>query len=932
MTSVETDLDSAERNETHDAFISYARSEKEFAIQVKAALESRGLSVWLDLESIAISTKWLALIQRGIESSNAFLFLLSPNSLQSEVCRAEVEFARAANKRIVPVRICEIDRTQVPAAIGEVQWLEWPANSSVEERAEQLAAVIRTDHEYVRLHSLFLARARAWKAAGSKRGYLLHGELLSRALEWLEGSSSRSPPPADEHLTFIERSRKHRSLVQRATVVSAIIGVIALATVLYLARQGQQEARLSASRRVAVSALNQIDSMHDEALLFSVAAYRIADTADARSALFATLSYQPDLITFLHGHRGPISAVAANSDESRIATASDDNHTILWSTATWQPIAPPLDGHSNFVWSAAFHPGDSVLATGSVDGTIRFWDSGTGKPLFAPLKAHDGHGYVTSLAFSKDGRELLSASVDQTLRRWSYPARTLIGNPLHEHTGNVWRALFLPDDARYVSCGSDRTVRIWDRASGVNTRTLNTGSETQCSLAVSEAGLVAVSAGDRVYLLDPDTSSRGLRAIGDFKPGLFYSAVAFMRGGALLITARADEIDFWDVASGARAYPTHRAETNAVKSLLYLKSKDQLVSGGWTRPQAKVWNLGARPLLVSAMSAHGKQGTMAIAAHPSRSEFVTGGWDRKLLRWTLDKGELKSRLLAQDAAEGTLSIRFNRDGTRIVTADAAGNITVWDANADNAKPHVLGNHKGAANIVATPALGGFIASGGEDAVIAFWNWDGTVQGMSPLREHRVAVVALALSSDGSRMASGDRAGRLLLWTLGGKSPHFIDLTPHANGVRSVMFTPTGDGLVTAGNDGKTKLWDLDQSPPAATELDSGSGLSVATAFTADGRTLALVSDDNVTLIDLAGRAQRIGVIRSPHASTVAALTFSADGKFLATSSWLGSQNFKIWGVNPEVWADQACFRANRALTSDETSLVGVDAATICRQK
>jgi WD40 repeat protein len=920
-------VDPAAHDETFDAFLSYSRTEKDVALLVKAALERRRLTVWLDVEAIEISTKWLAEIQRGIECSNAFVVLLSPSSLRSEVCRAELDIAQAASKRIVPVRIADLDGTRLPPAIAEIQWFDLKPDGRIEESADQLATVIRTDYEHVRMHSLLLTRLRIWSMAGSKRGYLLHGELLSRALEWLEDAANREPAPSVEHRDFIGRSHRYRSFVRRVAVMSAILGVTALGFVFFFANEGRQEAQLSASRRIAVSALNQIDSMHDQALLFSAAAYRIANTADARSALFAALNHQPDLVAFLHGHHGPIDAIAANADESLIATASDDAHTILWNTATWRPIGAPLAGHSKSVWSAAFHPNLPVLATGSVDGTIRFWDTRTGKSLFAPISAHDGYGYVTSLAFSGDGTELLSASVDKTLRRWRYPEKTMIGSPLRGHLGNVWRASYLPGDDRYVSCGDDGTVRLWDRASTVNTNPLNTGSQAQCSLAVHRSGTVAVSAGDRIFLLDTNSASPRLRAIGDIKEGLLYGAVTFMRRGTILVSARGDDIDFWDVASGARVFPTHRAETNAVRSLTYLESRDLLISGGWARPVAKVWSIDSKSLLVSALPGNGKKGTMAIAFHPLRNELVTGGWDRKLLRWDLKNGQFVSAVLTDKAAEGTLSVRFNADGSRIVTADATGDITVWDLTADGARPRVIGNHKGGAYALATPPAAGFVASGGADGMIRFWSWDGESLGKPAF--HDDPVDALALSPDGNRLASGDRRGRLLLWTLTGESPRFVELAPHTNGVRSLMFTPSGNSFISSGNDGKTKLWDLDRMPPTSTELDSGAGLSVATSYSPDGRTLAVVSDDNVILMDLAGRAQRIGVIRSPHAATIAAIAFSANGSYLATSSWLGNQGLKIWEVNARQWAKQACAVANRDLTRDESTIAGVAADSIC---
>jgi hypothetical protein len=53
------------------------------------AFKSIGQDVWVDWESIPPAVGWLQQILRGIEESDVFIFLLSPASIASEVCKVE---------------------------------------------------------------------------------------------------------------------------------------------------------------------------------------------------------------------------------------------------------------------------------------------------------------------------------------------------------------------------------------------------------------------------------------------------------------------------------------------------------------------------------------------------------------------------------------------------------------------------------------------------------------------------------------------------------------------------------------------------------------------------------------------------------------------------------------------------------------------------
>ena len=66
-------------------------------------LTSRDREPWADWQDIPPTADWLAEIYHGIEAADSFLFIISPDSVTSEVCTLEIEHSVTHNKRLVPV-------------------------------------------------------------------------------------------------------------------------------------------------------------------------------------------------------------------------------------------------------------------------------------------------------------------------------------------------------------------------------------------------------------------------------------------------------------------------------------------------------------------------------------------------------------------------------------------------------------------------------------------------------------------------------------------------------------------------------------------------------------------------------------------------------------------------------------------------------------
>ena len=63
-----------------DVFLSYSRRDGKFVRRLASALQDRGKEVWVDVDGIRDAEVFPEALRRAIESSDAFVFVISPDS------------------------------------------------------------------------------------------------------------------------------------------------------------------------------------------------------------------------------------------------------------------------------------------------------------------------------------------------------------------------------------------------------------------------------------------------------------------------------------------------------------------------------------------------------------------------------------------------------------------------------------------------------------------------------------------------------------------------------------------------------------------------------------------------------------------------------------------------------------------------------------
>ncbi len=99
-------------------FVSYSHKDAPVVREIVDALKASGLSVWSD-QSLAAGTDWAADMEKALRQSDAFIFVISPESLESPSVNFElgVALSRAADSpdlRIIPLMVKKVDQKALP--------------------------------------------------------------------------------------------------------------------------------------------------------------------------------------------------------------------------------------------------------------------------------------------------------------------------------------------------------------------------------------------------------------------------------------------------------------------------------------------------------------------------------------------------------------------------------------------------------------------------------------------------------------------------------------------------------------------------------------------------------------------------------------------------------------------------------------------------
>lgn len=875
-------------------FVSYSRRDAGFVRKLCAGLLEQGIDSWVDWEDIPPSAEWMDEIRRGIDSADAFAFVISADSVASKVCGEELGHAVAAGKRLIPLRLTDVDQGLVSESLRRLNWIDARDPAAFADVVRRFVEALTTDLVLLRTHARLLVRAREWLASGRDPSFLLRGTDLEEALRWLGAVGEAGPLPTPEHNEYVIASQHaqreemerwqglyRRALARQLAAQSELLrgqrpddlelAVLLAAESLHI--ESSREATMALGRGLELlPRRGRIDlQLHDEPI------NEILHSGDGRW-LFA--AGDDGAVRVIDVRRGVEQARLAAGERAMELAISDDAsyvacgdyrtpHVWVWRwpqgellrTLELAAVVTTLTLSADGAW----------LAVGCEDGVVAVYRPGESEPT---VQLRHG-GPVNAMAFRAAQGQLVTGADDGGTRLWSVSDGRLVWT--HDHGAPVQSVACSSDGRRVASAGLDQCVTLLDPELGLVLGTVvhdepvhgvhfSPDSRRLAAHGFYDADVLVVDAGQG-------------RLLTRFAPASGGHGIAFdstsLRVATTGLTA---VVQVWDV--DARSETARHVDRSGVPAIAFAPDSGEL------RIADAIGHLGSVDLGSGRTLRHGERMQCATLS-PDGSLVVVARGDG-CVHVFLGPGHDDAATV--QVGHDVSDMDIDDDGRHLVVQrPMTGDLELWDPRAGRLlwRSEVADRDEQFADL--RPAR---LGPGGHLLAL-----EGSQSHDLELRDAANGSLRMTAAHDDVASHGGFSPDGRLWVTTSGNTLKVWDTAAyrlrfeleHGDYVSGTQFSPDGDWLVTTAYDGLVRIIDATGGRVVAELRHEGMVSAVAVAPAGDW--LAAAGDESVTIWRF---DERRLVHRVPTDVGVEHLAFTHDGSHLVGGS--RGQRARFWAV------------------------------------
>jgi WD40 repeat protein len=434
------------------------------------------------------------------------------------------------------------------------------------------------------------------------------------------------------------------------------------------------------------------------------------------------------------------------------------------------------------------------------------------------------------------------------------------------------RAVAVLPDGHVVSASDDRSLRVWDIASGQPVRILEGHADWVNAVAVLPDGHVVSGSLDCTLRVWDIASGQSVKILeGNWRA---ISAVAVLPDGRVVFASDDRILRVWDLASGqtVKTMEGHSGEVHAMAVLpdgrVVFASDDRFL---------RVWDL---PSGQTVMYLEGHSGVVKAVAVLPDGRVVSASGDRTLRVWDLASGQTVKTLVGH--ADWVNAVAVLPDG-HVVSASDDRTLRVWDLASGQTVKSLEGHAHWVYALAVLPD--GRVVSASDDRTLRVWDL-ASGQTVKSLEGHADWVNAVAVLPDG-RVVSASNDRTLRVWDLAsGQTVKILD--EHADWVNAVAVLP--DGRVVSGSEDRTlRVWDL-ASAQTVKSLETAD-VVYAVAVLPDGRVVFGTLNATLSVWDHAS-GQTVETLEG-HSNGVNAVAVLPDGHVVSASE---DRTLRVWDL------------------------------------
>jgi WD40 repeat protein len=928
-------------------FISYSRKDLDFAKRIVQALKENSLDVWIDWMSIWKGEEWKPAIQRGIEEADAFLFLISPDSVISEPCNEEITHALENNKLIIPIVIRDAKKEAIREELSKLNWifcryeLGNPEVTIHEDdftiAIEEVRKAIHTDYEWLKYQARLQVKALDWERYNDN-SKLLRGKDLQEAEQKLASVDSRkAPQPTNLQRQFVgisrkveneeqrklaeERKQTRKRLRNRGFILSGVaVLAIWFASQVVPAQIREQQANETAQAESTARAEAQIQVTEQK---------NIADTRQ-----LATIANN---LSLEQGETAILSGLLAIEAARRYPELDSDQALRRFLNVVALPISEIKFDKS--ITSLNFSSDGEKVAAASSDGTVRVWNAMT-------------------------GNEIIRLKTESNFVKFSLNGKWLITIDCINH-----------EEGLHITHCTKTVGHVWNTDSWEDVTTIIQGNYVNTVEFSSNSNLIVSGGEDRsVIILEAATGKILFSMLHTDKESYGVSSVDFSPDGKLVVSGGTSDHTaiVWDVATGNKI--AQMAHDGEVQFTRFSPNNKWIISGGYSH-EVKVWDAySGKEISRLALDSFAYKGFFSpdgklaavegkdfiIIMNPQTGQIISrllsGGLSFSLVSFSLDSKQLfTGGNLAKvwDVVTGTELTRivfdggawaFSSDGKKVAFGNKDG--TVYIRKFPTNQEVSLMTHEGSVESIDFSPDSKMIVSGSQDGTTRVWDTltgqeisrivvDGLVVSVNFRQDGRLVAQAACEGVSEGYVNCGKAVVRIWEAETGRE---LYQLKPDF-GVTTIKLVPNSTRIVIAGSNASLQLWDFKSgkilsdfnidlsggefSGQAGTwvnnvDVDSSGHLIVAhgqvwdlktnqeifrlvreaggslDVFSPSGNWIASVDGLNIRIWSPKNGKELIRIPLEPLTNSVSSLAFSQDEKWLAGS---GGTFINVWEVS-----------------------------------